>query len=419
MKNPEIYVVIGKNFGDEGKGRVVDFLSRKGKNLVVRHNGGAQSGHTVIRDDKGNKSFIFHELGAGSFNEADTLWTDTFFPDLYKLNEECAAFYTVSGIKSSIFCVADTPVTTVCDVLINMAMEKSRGEGRHGSCGMGIYEASLRTKAGFGITMSEVKSMDEKALFDRLLDIRKDYVLPAISKRHIDENLCAEYLELIRDDNVLENAASEMCRAAKDVTVVDNVPDFLGRYDKVIFETGQGLLLDSENEEYAPHVTGSRTGLTNPAAFLKRFGYDTLEVVYVTRSYMTRHGAGLLKHECDRTFLGIKKADSTNVTNDWQGSFRYAPHDSIEDFLNAPMRDVVQSGLLRINEPEKEITKKNASTDKKTESGMRVSLAITHLSDTDDSMLFADGDGLKRISEKEFCESPDVTGFFNSFYTFD
>jgi hypothetical protein len=88
------YAVIGNNYGDEGKGLAVDYLTLSGHNLVVRHNGGAQAGHTVDREDK---RFVFHELSSGSFNGADTYWADTFYPDLYKLEDEINEFSLVSS----------------------------------------------------------------------------------------------------------------------------------------------------------------------------------------------------------------------------------------------------------------------------------------------------------------------------------
>ena len=77
------YAVIGNNYGDEGKGLAVDYLTLSGHNLVVRHNGGAQAGHTV---DKEDRRFVFHELSSGSFNGADTYWASTFLPDLYNID---------------------------------------------------------------------------------------------------------------------------------------------------------------------------------------------------------------------------------------------------------------------------------------------------------------------------------------------
>ncbi|MCR5556228.1 MAG: adenylosuccinate synthetase [Butyrivibrio sp.] len=490
--NPRVYVVIGKNFGDEGKGRVVDDLSsgaramrpdngdhREGalrenvRSLVIRHNGGAQSGHTVVKKNwqgpagmagsAADTRFVFHELGAGSFAGADTLWADTFYPDLYKLNEEYAAFYAVSGLKSSIFSMPETPITTIDDVLINMALEKSRGDKRHGSCGMGIYEACLRTRAGFGITVGDVKRGGEKGLYERLCQNRKEYVIPRITKLlkgsqedlcgeayrgdYLDPDKCGEFMDLLEDDNVLWNAAVEMCDAAKKVTLIGDPEDgdshedgnlsddkfsgkairaFLSGYDRVIFESGQGLLLDSENEEYAPHVTGSRTGLTNPEAFARRAGITIDEVVYVTRSYITRHGAGLLKHECDRISLGIENTDSTNIANEWQGDFRYAPHGSVEEFLKAPLRDLEESiGSLRESP---EILGENFL---KVLSPLNVSLAITHLSDTADKMLFSgdekealtmqgslDAD-IRYMEMDDFKENPEINGIFSGFYLYN
>ncbi len=448
---PKIIVVIGKNFGDEGKGRVVDDLSRQalcgddgfssecGRCLVIRHNGGAQSGHTVVHHGTGNEpgrevsgaqSFVFHELGAGSFNGADTLWADTFYPDLYKLNEEYTAFEALSGRKSSIFSMPETPITTIDDVLLNMALEKSRGEGRHGSCGMGIYEAFLRTRAGFGITVKDVKDGGEKELYARLKRNRDEYVLPRFrelangqasslqgdtcnEEYSLDLDKCGEIAELLKEDNVLRNAAIEMCDAAKKVTLVgaeekackiastyadcDDTQTFLEEYDSVIFETGQGLLLDSENAEYAPHVTGSRTGLTNPASLTEKLGLTIDEVVYVTRTYVTRHGAGPLKHECERAVLGITNPDSTNVTNEWQGDFRYAPHDSITDFVSAVIDDLGQISY-----------------------SSEVSLAITHTGDTDGCMLFSgDGGALNKITIEEFKKNEGISRIFDGYYVYD
>ena len=79
-----IKAVIGKNFGDEGKGLATDYLAMLSKRaghscIVVRHNGGAQAGHTV---EASGKRFIFREISSGTLRGADTLWAPTFMPDL-------------------------------------------------------------------------------------------------------------------------------------------------------------------------------------------------------------------------------------------------------------------------------------------------------------------------------------------------
>ena len=400
----KFYVVIGKNFGDEGKGRMTHILSeRPGKSLVVRHNGGAQSGHTVViavgtdTDDKlphegpDEKRFIFHEVGSGSFCGADTLWIDTFFPDLFKLRDEYDSFQEVSGQAPRIYALPDTNVTVVCDVLFNMALESSRGNKRHGSCGMGIYEAFLRVKQGFGLTMAEVKSLSVEDLAEKLIHIRNYYYRPRIGEIFGGVG-DSQYLKDILDNVVLRNAAAVMKRNSELVEIVSgDVRTFLNKYDNVIFETGQGLLLDAENEKYAPNVTGSRTGITNPGAFLDSLGLTIDEVVYVTRSYVTRHGAGELSFECERQELGDVEADTTNVTNTWQGSFRYAPHASVYDFIDPVISDLKQLSYRP-----------------------KVTLAVTHLSETGGKIVFQDRES--DMTVKELGDIQEVSMVFDDFW---
>ena len=83
--------VIGKNFGDEGKGLAVASLSRVGrKPLIIKHNGGAQAGHTV-EDAEAAWRFVHHQIGAGAEYGTPTLFAETFMPDLYQLGKEVAA----------------------------------------------------------------------------------------------------------------------------------------------------------------------------------------------------------------------------------------------------------------------------------------------------------------------------------------
>lgn len=391
MSKPYFYAVIGKNFGDEGKGMAVDFLSsRHDKTLVIRHNGGAQSGHTVELPDK---RFVFHELSSGSFRGADTLWADTYFPDLYKLREEVSAFCDVAGFIPKIYAQADTAVTIIDDVLLNMAAEVARGAKRHGSCGMGIYEAQCRGEKGYGITLGQLVTWSVGELVGRLQGIRESYIPLRMKELGLDQEELGEYGELLKSRAVLENVAVEMLENLQYVKLVQVGHDFLNEYDCVIFENGQGLLLDSENESYSPHVTASRTGLTNPCGFLQRINWNLDEVLYVTRSYVTRHGAGPLPNECAKSELGIEKEDRTNQENPWQGSLRYARHDGIEDFVRAPENDWQNLSRCRLSEP-------------------RRSLLITHLNETDNCILCREG----KYTMEEFIGKPMIADSFDCIY---
>lgn len=394
MSETYFCAVIGKGFGDEGKGLAVDFLSgQREKVLVIRHNGGAQSGHTV---ELPGKRFVFHELSSGSFHHADTFWADTYFPDLYKLGEEVSAFRDVSGFVPGIYADVNASVTVIDDVLLNMAAEEARGANRHGSCGMGIYEAQLRTEAGYGISIGEIAGLGEEELETRLLKIRKEYLPERLRALGLQKANLGEYGELLDNEAVLKNAAREMLENVRMVNLVENVLDFLNGYKRVIFENGQGLLLDAENETYAPHVTASRTGLTNPCSFLQHYGRRLDEVVYVTRSYVTRHGAGPLHNECTAAELGIEEADHTNLENPWQGSLRYARHEPIEEFCADILEDLRNTEACNLPRP-------------------TCSLLITHLNETGNCVLCRDED----YSVEEFCAMPAIQDIFHRCYLSD
>ena len=372
---PKVFAVVGRGYGDEGKGLATDRLASlfEGKTCVVRHNGGAQSGHTV--EKRSGERFVFHELSSGSLAGADTLWVKTFFPDMYKLREEAEDFKNAFGFVPDIYAESDTPITIIYDVLLNMAQEEKRGDERHGSCGMGINEADLRRKAGFDVTLNDLFTMSFEELKDKLLHIRENYV----REREIALKISSvtQYIELLYSDDVLDNYCKEIKENTAFVTLIGDLEKFLSGYDTVIFESGQGLLLDADNEENAPHVTASKTGLTNVVSAVSRANLKLDTVFYVSRSYLTRHGAGPLPCECDTSFLNAYEKDETNVSNEWQGALRYARFLSFDDFF-API-----------------------TADLKLARGAKAALLLTHLNETGGCIKLAGSDVLpKQLAEE-------------------
>ena len=353
--------VVGKNFGDEGKGLVTASLcSCASRPLIIRHNGGAQAGHTVENAETG-KRFIHRQIGSGAEYGAPTLLAESFHPDLYQLGKEAAAFLDLFGFLPVIFAEPKATVTIVDDVLVNMALETERGADRHGSCGMGIQACCDRNAAGCAITVKEISGSSMEQVVSRLRQIRKEYVLPAVRSMKIRET--NPYLAMLLDDSVLMNYAQEICAASRLLTITDAGPEWLSQFDSLLFETGQGLLLDMDYLEYAPHLTSSKTGIAEPLRFLSKRNMTLDQAVYVTRPYVTRHGAGPLPLACARNRLPGVKPDRTNVANPWQGRLRYARHDDPDTFMRPILQDVSDVGL-------------------------RPSLAITHLDETNRLMFF-------------------------------
>jgi len=368
--------VIGKNFGDEGKGLACASLSYNvSKTLIVKHNGGGQAGHTVEGPD--GKRFIHHQIGSGAEYGADTLLSETFLPDLFQLDKELKEFKQVFGFTPVIYGEKNTRITVIDDVLRNMLIESSRGDSRHGSCGMGINECIHRHLEGFILTLEDVKRMSEKELFDLLLKFRIEYgqknidmIMAEYEKNNHGKK--SEYCDMLKDETVLLTYAKCIKEGIANVSLVDTSLDWLSSYEQIIFETGQGLLLDEDYEAFAPFLTPSKTGLHNIVAFLDKRNMMLDEAIYVTRSYVTRHGNGPLPCEvqiCDLPGVG---EDATNIHNEWQGSIRYARHEDTESF----MRDII-SDVDSVHEHN-------------SISNTSISVLFTHLDETMNEIYFKD-----------------------------
>ncbi|MBR3461933.1 MAG: adenylosuccinate synthetase [Clostridiales bacterium] len=383
-----IKAVIGKNFGDEGKGLATDYLAMLSKRaghscIVVRHNGGAQAGHTV---EASGKRFIFREISSGTLRGADTLWAPTFMPDLYKLSSEIDELLGIGAKLPLILSVPDCPLTYIDDILINMTLETRRGKDRHGSCGMGIDEAKRRSLLeDYRITPGDIFGNGFEAFHNKLLRIRREYLPERLKALDLEPSAMGEFGEMIGDENVLYNYALQMYENSRYIKLVDE--SVIKSYDDVIFEGAQGLVLDEENRSFAPNLTSSRTGLTNPDAMLKRLGInEDCEAVYVSRTYVTKHGAGRLPYEEIFLDQGISFADDTNVHNEWQGSIRFAPHGNEDEFNEYVIKDSEASVF-------------------------KPSLLLTHVDETGGKVLTKDGD----FDAAQWAEKINKKGIYNRF----
>ena len=396
--------IIGKNFGDEGKGFTCSRLaSSLEKALIIKHNGGGQAGHTV-EDPEEKWRFIHHQIGAGAEYHVPTLFADSFMPDLFQLGKEVKDFTELFGFQPILYSEKNTRITTIDDVLLNMGVEFARGKNRHGSCGMGIEECVQRNAAGYGITVEELATWSKQELLDRLKHIRKEYTerrakilgiqapaslkakkqsnlmnLSTASNPSNSSNISNPYYEMLNNETVLENFVEEVKKNVKLLILVDADRKWLEEFQHLIFETGQGLLLDQDYEAYAPHLTSSKTGIHNPAIFLEKRGLSLEEAIYVTRPYVTRHGNGPLPCELNRSELPGVEEDLTNQPNEWQGTLRYAKHESLEAFFAPVLRDRDSVNCLeRMGETKRPKRPK-------------FSILVTQLSETGNQLYFDEG----------------------------
>lgn len=328
--NKQVKVVIGANFGDEGKGLMADYfcskLSKNGSVLNIRFNGGAQAGHTVVVPAYGKpKRHVFSHFGAGSFvRNTDTYLSGDFILNPMLFCKEFDKLRREWWLQPKVYINHNCKITTPYDMLVNQIVERARGDQKHGSCGIGINETVLRYRnhgVGYIITPGCVGSVDLK----HSLQMQRDYYLPKRLKDLGVSSVSLADLNVILSENVIDNWILQVNEMMRYCTVTDD--NIVHEYGGIVFEGAQGLLLDEFYEEFAPHLTTSRTGFSGVNKILYNSGLSKsadLEVCFVTRTYFTRHGAGLFPTECtSEELFGEERSDDTNVWNEFQGSFRY------------------------------------------------------------------------------------------------
>jgi adenylosuccinate synthase len=296
-------VVIGANFGDEGKGLVTDYLCSQGAGVVVRFNGGAQAGHTVVTPD--GLRHVFGHFGSGTFLGVPTFLSQYFICNPILFFKERTELHKL-GIEPAVYAHPECLVSTFADMVINQRLEDARGATRHGSCGVGISETIERSQIPeLKITMADLWN-GSKVLESRLAAI------------------CDGYAAFRTGKPINEPAMIEMflkgCAAFAEAVH----PAGIGQCKDPVFEGAQGLLLDQDNKKFFPHVTRSNTGMKNVRALCAQGGFDQIDAYYVSRTYLTRHGAGPLPGED----ASLRYEDNTNLEHNYQGRIRFAPLDT-------------------------------------------------------------------------------------------
>ncbi|WP_160684222.1 adenylosuccinate synthetase [Clostridium sp. C2-6-12] len=318
----QVKVVIGSNFGDEGKGLMTDYMCSVNEDpIVIRYNSSAQAGHTVVTPN--GKRHVFGHFGSGSFQGVPTFLSKYFSVNPLLFLKEYEELIKI-GIAPNTIIDLNCPIVLPQDMLINQIIERHRGDDRHGSCGLGYNESIIRNRIEkYKITCKDIIDKNYK---DKLKIINDEYI-----KIRLDElNLTLSKDELINklyDYNITKHFIYDVENNFISKVHIDSIENIMENYKIFIFEGAQGLML-SEDHKYFPHVTHSKTGISNVLDLLQDVNDKELdiEVIYITRSYLTRHGAGQLPHEIEeKPYKSI--VDLTNIQNEFQGTLRFAPLD--------------------------------------------------------------------------------------------
>ena len=338
--NRSANVVVGLGWGDEGKGAVTDYLCSKAQNpLVIRFNGGQQAGHTVCLPD--GRRHVFSNFGAGTLRGVPTYWSAYCTCSISNILNEYEALIK-QGVSPQLYLDAACPITTHYDVLYNQLLEQQRGNGRHGSCGMGFGTTLQRQESNVYFTAGEL--LNPKACVEKLAQIRNYYAAKATTELAVDFNSFNHAAadtrfkaHLIRFLQLLDNAFF----ITNEAEVFANQ-----RWSEYVFEGAQGILLDMEFGVF-PHVTRSNTTSKNALEIISRNRIEDVTVNCVSRCYHTRHGEGPFVE--NDNYLSLKNnAAETNVFNQHQGNFKTAPLD-INQMQYALQAETSISGSIEKN----------------------------------------------------------------------
>jgi adenylosuccinate synthase len=277
------FVVVGAQWGDEAKGKIVDYLARD-SSMVVRYGGGNNAGHSVM---VGTEEFKFHLVPCGILNpEVTCVIADGVVVDPGVLVKE------IEGLKARNISVANLKISSSAHVilpyhrLLDELEEAQRGEDKLGTTGRGIGPAYADKAARTGIRMGEFVNPERfGARLRAVLEEKNRLLVNVYQVEPLDaEAILAEYgmfADALRP--FVSDTAPLVYKAASN-----------GR--GVLFEGAQGTLLDVDLGTY-PYVTSSHP-IAGGACVGTGVGPTMIhDVIGVAKSYTTRVGAGVFPTE--------------------------------------------------------------------------------------------------------------------------
>jgi adenylosuccinate synthase len=271
--------VVGLQWGDEGKGKIVDFLSEK-RDLVVRYQGGSNAGHTVLAN---GEEFIFHLIPTGILHEhvkcvigqGVVFDPERFFEEVQNLRNHRVR------IEGRLFVSSRAHVVFPYHKALDSLRERDARARKIGTTSLGIGPAYSDKSARLGIRICDLTDSETFAallaqnLKEKNALIRELYKGRGFSFKELYERY-ADYGKRL---------APFLCDCS------EVVKQALQKGKKVLFEGAQGTLLDIDNGTY-PFVTSSSTGVDGIASGAGVSPQVIGRVFGVLKSYATRVGGG-------------------------------------------------------------------------------------------------------------------------------
>ena len=278
-------VVIGAQWGDEGKGKVIDLLTKQAE-AVVRFQGGHNAGHTLVIN--GEKT-VLHLIPSGIFNDVKciigngvVLHIPTLFEEIESLAEKGV------NIEDNFLISSQCPLILPTHILLDNARERALGNKAIGTTGRGIgpaYEDKVGRRTIHLIDLLDPNKFREK--LQHLMEYH-NFLLKNLFRSETSDIKEVEELWL--------SFASKISPFVADTSLEIN--DLLSNDKKILFEGAQGSMLDIDHGTY-PFVTSSNT-VAGAASTGSGVGPGVLsKILGITKAYTTRVGSGPFPTELD------------------------------------------------------------------------------------------------------------------------
>ncbi|MGL4486759.1 MAG: adenylosuccinate synthase [Yersinia sp. (in: enterobacteria)] len=272
-------VVLGTQWGDEGKGKVVDLLTERAK-YVVRYQGGHNAGHTLVIN---GKKTVLHLIPSGILRENVTsiigngvvLAPDALMKEMKELEARGVP------VRERLLLSEACPLILPYHVALDKAREKARGEKAIGTTGRGIGPAYEDKVARRGLRVGDLFNKETFAI--KLKEIVDYHNFQLV---HYYKTDAVDYQKVLDDVLAVADILTAMV-----VDVSELLDNARKRGDFMMFEGAQGTLLDIDHGTY-PYVTSSNTtagGVATGSGLGPRYVDYVLGIV---KAYSTRVGAG-------------------------------------------------------------------------------------------------------------------------------
>lgn len=272
-------VVLGTQWGDEGKGKIVDLLTEQAA-AVVRFQGGHNAGHTLVID--GEKT-VLHLIPSGVLRAGVVclIGNGVVLSPEALLKEICELEERGVPVRERLILSPACPLILPYHVALDRAREQARGNAKIGTTGRGIGPAYEDKVARRGLRLGDLR--DPKRFEEKLRSVMEYH------------NFMLEQYYKVEPVDVDETLSAVLTMAEQLVPMIADVVDLLHGYrergENILFEGAQGALLDIDHGTY-PFVTSSNTTAGGTAT---GSGFGPLYLDYVlgiTKAYTTRVGSG-------------------------------------------------------------------------------------------------------------------------------